>query len=145
MENIFEGAEFGDKYRAVDGRMAVYVRCFNKQKDWHYLLFENHVAPEGCNSDGSPRFPASYSNYIIGKWENKIVSPDVDDEAFLKDANEASRIVYGLVEKYKKARYLDKCRQEDNAKIKEIMKKHPFETRGMTVAQVKRLIYRGQK
>lgn len=64
------------------------------------------------------------------------------DEEYMASASEAMSALYNIVDKYKKARYMQQCRDEENAKIRKIMKEHQFETRGMTVAQVKRLINR---
>lgn len=82
-------------------------------------------------------------NFAICQIEGAVEG--ADDEEYIKSANEALSALYSLIYKYKKARFMYKCREEDNAKIRKIMKEHPFETSGMTVVQVKRLIYRGSK
>lgn len=67
------------------------------------------------------------------------------DDEYAKKASKIVAHLFNLMEKYKKARYWQQCRKEDDDKIRQIMKKHPEATRGMTVAQVRRLIYRGKK
>lgn len=64
------------------------------------------------------------------------------DEEYLNYIKEVLKNANKIVDKYFIAKAKYKMYKEDNAKIKKIMKEHPFETRGMSVAQVKRLIYR---
>lgn len=82
-------------------------------------------------------------NFALNQIQDAIEG--ASDEEYISCASEASSALYNIIDKYKQARYSQQCRDEENAKIKKIMEDHPYETRGMTVAQVKRLIYRGKK
>ena len=67
------------------------------------------------------------------------------DDEYAETASNIVAHLFNLMEKYKRARYKQQCRKEDDDNIRQIMKKHPYETHGMTVAQVRRLMYRGKK
>lgn len=81
--------------------------------------------------------------FALGQIEGAVEG--ASDENYIKDANDAASSLYCIIEKYKKARYRQECRDGENAKIRKIMKEHPYETQGLTIAQVKKLIYRGHK
>lgn len=82
-------------------------------------------------------------NFAMSQVQDAIEG--ASDEEYIASANEAMSALYSIVDKYKRARCVQQSRDEENAKIRKIMKEHPFETHGLTVAQVKRLIYRGKK
>lgn len=67
MDNIFENAKFGDKFRSRDGKLNIYIRCFNGKEGYHYLLRSDHVSPLPFNDDGSVRFFNKCLD-IVGKW-----------------------------------------------------------------------------
>lgn len=75
--NIFENAKFGDKFRSRDGELNIYVRCFNGELGYHYLLRSDHVAPLPFNDEGSVRF-FNKSLDIVGKWEEPIDEDELD-------------------------------------------------------------------
>lgn len=67
------------------------------------------------------------------------------DDEYAETASKIVANLFNLLEKYKRARYMQQCRKEEDDKVRQIMKKHPWATHGMTVAQVRNRIYRGKK
>lgn len=69
MENIFEHAKFGDKFKTRDGRIAIYAR---KAVDgFHYLVPEGSSFTYGYNDDGilSSKVDACFD--IVSKAEQQ--------------------------------------------------------------------------
>lgn len=67
------------------------------------------------------------------------------NEEYIKDESIAEKALYNIMSKYQKARVNQEYYSKEYAKIKAIMKAHPFETRGLKPSQVKNLIYRGKR
>lgn len=64
------------------------------------------------------------------------------DPEYIAFANDILSTACGFVEKCNRAAASEAQRNAENKRIRDIMKEHPFETRGMSVATVKRLISR---
>lgn len=105
MENVFENAKFGDKFRTRDGRLAIYLSTayggsvddkYNPPFMIVYCAVEYHFKYE----DGSEKYTYGIEKYnengkwnkwnpedddldIVGKWEEPI-----DEEKLTKMANE---------------------------------------------------------
>lgn len=67
MENIFENAKFGDKFKTMDGRLAIYAGI--AVDNLHYLIPENSTFTYGYNDDGTLSSKVDTSFNIVSKIE----------------------------------------------------------------------------
>ena len=70
MDNIFENAYFGKKYKTRDNRKAVYIKC-SKNSNIHYLVVENDFMSERAYwEDGHNDFDRNNrSEDIVSEWQ----------------------------------------------------------------------------
>lgn len=71
--NIFQNAQFGDRYQTRDGRMAIYYQCFNEEKGYHLLVIEPSKDEltdfRSYKEDGTYLYGDRYADDIITKIE----------------------------------------------------------------------------
>lgn len=98
MENIFENAKFGDKFRTRDGRMVIFVKSEGTNnfhpdveaecilEEFSYVIIDKShpMLSKGsrCFSDGTNIYEHSDED-IVGKWEKPV-----DEEKLHKYAEE---------------------------------------------------------
>lgn len=68
MENIFENAKFGDKFKTRDGRMAIYHKCI--WNDCHLLLLEAEDNVLDYFGNGN----------VVYEFSEKVKRQDQDDD-----------------------------------------------------------------
>lgn len=66
MENMFENAKFGDRYRTRDGKLAIFV---NRATRHTVTLLTEKFGPEHYRSDGSNVYDRESD--IVGRWEEQ--------------------------------------------------------------------------
>lgn len=71
MENIFEGAKFGDKFRTRDGRMAIFCGKL-PAINLYRIVIEGNLNSSNYSEFGTLNPHAESLYDIIGKWEEPI-------------------------------------------------------------------------
>lgn len=134
MNNIFENAKFGDRFRTRDGRLAIYLSTEHRgsiEDKYNPPFSIVHVALERCakyadgtenrwhdimmyNEQGhSNRFDTEteYDDDVVGRWESDCTKLDLNrlENLALKSWNEKDYIVAVLPLKEQEARPVYMC------------------------------------
>lgn len=80
MDNIFENAKFGDKFRTRDGRMAVYICEYPNDDTYRYIVHvKGYYKSELYCWLGKTNMHAEDRQYdIVGKWQEPINEEELD-------------------------------------------------------------------
>lgn len=71
MENIFENAKFGDKFKARNGRMAIYLKYWEYEESPHDLIVDDEGFPfeYSCTENGFFNADSESPYDIVSRWE----------------------------------------------------------------------------
>lgn len=72
---IFKDAKFGDKFRARDGRMAIYWR---KLDYYHRLISDELSSSLIVRDDGRLQIGENHNSDIVGEWQEPISEEELD-------------------------------------------------------------------
>lgn len=71
MENIFENAKFGDKFKTRDGRMTIYLKYWEFGDFPYDLIIDDEWGPleSSCMSNGFFNADSESPYDIVSRWE----------------------------------------------------------------------------
>lgn len=85
MENIFENAKFGDKFRTRDGRKAIFINCATERNDVYFKYYCTIEDLDGIyevfDSQGRCHRDSDSPIDIVSEWQEEISEEELDELA----------------------------------------------------------------